>query len=144
MELAEIQRRTIEGPDCWAWDGAHSNGRPTAYFNGRTRYVYRIIMDAPEGVLVRHTCDNPGCVRPDHLLLGTHKDNVQDMFERGRQSPRHGEHSSLTSLTEAQVRDIKKLLAKGTPQAVIAKWFDTTQPNISKIKTGASWAHVEV
>lgn len=79
---------------CWEWQGTKFNtGYGQFCVAGLTRSAHRVCFELtkgliPEGLLVRHTCDNPGCVNPAHLLLGTIKDNTWDMINRGRSALR--------------------------------------------------------
>lgn len=78
--------------ECWEWAGSkHRHGHGQIYIGAGTpaQYAHRVSWEIhkgpiPKGVVVRHSCDNPGCVNPDHLELGTQADNVRDMVERGR------------------------------------------------------------
>lgn len=86
------------------------------------------------GFVVRHTCDNPACVNPEHLLLGTHADNVQDKVSRGRQYKGPEHHSS--KLTDAQVAEIRaryvpKCRTHGT--RALAREFGVAQFTVSQI-----------
>jgi hypothetical protein len=74
---------------CWEWTRATTKGYGAFRVNGKTvqahRFAYELAMGPiPEGLELRHTCDNPPCVRPDHLIPGTSKENTQDMLCRGR------------------------------------------------------------
>ena len=76
---------------CWEWQGPiATTGYGTFPWEGRREYAHRIAWtlihgeEIPAGMVVRHTCDNPPCVRPDHLLIGTKAENSRDMVERGR------------------------------------------------------------
>lgn len=89
----------VRGPDeCWEWKGCkYTRGYGMYPHNSYAhRYMWVITYgDIPDGLIVRHSCDNPSCVNPKHLLIGTHKDNTRDMIERGRSKlrPRQkGEH----------------------------------------------------
>lgn len=84
---------------CWLWDGAatYTGHGKILHQSGRLILAHRLSWtmhrgEIPSGLLVRHKCDNPRCVNPDHLCLGTHKDNSRDAVERGRISrgTKHG------------------------------------------------------
>lgn len=98
----------------------------------------------PEGLFVLHKCDNPICVNPDHLFLGTQADNIKDMDEKGRRVSSRiarffGEDHPHSRLTEDQVRKIRE---DSRTQAVIAKDYGVGQMTISRIKTNTTWKHV--
>lgn len=91
--IARFMRFVRKTDYCWEWAGAHStnlDGTLRAQFRlgkslSASRAAYALLMgDITDGRLVLHDCDNPGCVRPDHLRLGTNEDNTQDMMRRGR------------------------------------------------------------
>lgn len=77
------------GPDCWGWTGTPSQTYGNFLFRGRQEKAHRVayrLTYGPIGILlVMHRCDNPRCVRPSHLRLGTHQDNALDMHAKGRQ-----------------------------------------------------------
>lgn len=82
--------KVFKSAQCWIWAGA-TNGEGYGFLKieGHTvkasRLAYELFKEPiPAGKIVRHTCDVPACVNPDHLLIGTHKDNTRDMFNRGR------------------------------------------------------------
>lgn len=83
-----LARVTPDG-DCLVWTGATIKGYGEVNYHGNVLYTHRVVWEhhngpIPEGVEIRHSCDNPPCCNIEHLLLGTHADNVHDMFERGR------------------------------------------------------------
>lgn len=98
--------------------------------------------DIPEGLVVRHKCDNKCCVNPEHLEVGTQKDNVQDAIKRGRFSyrdnPKGVEHPN-SKLTEEQVRVI--FYSNETQRSLAAKYGVSFQL-ISLIKRGKIWQHM--
>lgn len=136
--------------DCWVWTGAKGNlyghGSTTAPGGGnKSMHAHRRSWEIvhgpiPDGLEVCHRCDNPPCVNPDHLFLGTHAENMADAATKGR-LPR-GSRSNLSKLTEAQVTEIKARLAAGDGTAAIAKDYGVTTGNVYAIKTGRSWRHV--
>jgi hypothetical protein len=88
----------------------------------------------PEGLVVRHKCDNPPCCEPTHLELGTQAQNVGDMIERGRQAL--GDRLPQTKLTDAQIVDIRDRVAAGELQRVVAADFGVTQGYVSTVCAG--------
>lgn len=140
-------RRSKSG--CWRWTGAVLNsGYGKFWERGRHLLAHRFAYQQangklPAGKLVLHRCDNKLCVRPDHLFLGTYQDNSDDMVRKGRHLKNHvrGEDSPKAILNESQVRRIKALCGK-LPQRTIARRFGVTQTSVSRIHTGANWAHV--
>jgi hypothetical protein len=92
------------------------------------------------GICVLHTCDNPSCVNPAHLFLGTNHDNVKDMVSKNRHTA--GEKSGTAKLIQTQVTQIKKLLKTNIVQRRIAERFNTSPQNISAIKHNRSWKNL--
>ncbi|HSK44714.1 MAG TPA: HNH endonuclease, partial [Candidatus Binatia bacterium] len=93
-------------------------------------------------LVVCHKCDVPACVNPDHLFLGTPRDNVRDRQEKGRGIQGEKVHSS--KLSEAQVRRIKTMLAEGRLYMTeLAREYGVTASTIARIAKGMSWRHVK-
>jgi uncharacterized protein (DUF433 family) len=90
-------------------------------------------------MIVRHTCDNPKCCNPKHLLIGTKKDNTQDMVSRRRHC--FGDAHSK-KLKEADVVNIIERLKNGDTQQVIADEYGVARSLIGLIKQGKRWSHV--
>jgi hypothetical protein len=97
----------------------------------------------PEGLIVRHSCDNPPCVNPMHLLVGTHKDNALDREERGRSNPRKGDNHHMSKLSEQNVKDIRASLLAGESQNSLAKKFGVRRSTIGKIANRERWAWLD-
>lgn len=134
-------RRVIKGDGCWAWRGAHFKGY--AYMGGLKAYrvAYEVAVGPiPPGLMVRHLCNNPGCVRPDHLAVGTQKDNMRDMVDAGRSTL--GERSANAKLTTHDVLEIRRLSRIGTRQAELARRFGVHPSNVSLIVAGKAWPHL--
>lgn len=92
----------------------------------------------PEGMNVLHRCDNPPCVNPDHLFLGTLKDNTADMFRKGRANRRHGEAHRSARITLEQVAEIRAINKHG--QGIeLARKFGISKAQVSRIKNRKQW-----
>lgn len=145
-------QRVTFGPTCWEWQGhidVGGYGRSPWTSEGvrKSTPAHRIAWELcvgapiPEGLWVLHKCDNPPCVRPDHLFLGTHLDNVRDMHakDRGQVGERH--HRAL--LKEDDIRAIRRKYPKrGVTARKLATEYGVSITNVYKIVTRKSWAHV--
>lgn len=107
------------------------------------RYVYEEMFgEIPEGMVVRHKCDNRGCINPEHLELGTHKDNSRDMIERG--GSLKGTKNPNAILTEEDVKEIRRLAFMGFKRKDICEMYGLKNiNNVTSIKYGHSWSHVQ-
>jgi hypothetical protein len=109
---------------------------------GLHRAVYEYFWGSiPDGLVVRHQCDQPSCINPLHLLIGSYTDNYNDMVERGRDNynPLRGERNHNAKLTED---DVRKIMASCKTNRELAKEFGVAQPIISQIKNGLRWKHI--
>lgn len=111
-------------------------------WKGRMRAAHRLFYERyngpiPDGMIVRHSCDNPGCVNPDHLLVGTKLDNSRDMVERGRSCKNDGERNPSARLTADQARAI---FVDPRNQGAIAAAYGIHRTTVNLIKCGKSWA----
>ena len=97
----------------------------------------------PEGLKVLHHCDNPPCVNPKHLFLGTIQDNADDMTSKNRQRGAPGERNAQAKLTDQDVRDIRVSIRKGLSQRQVAKNFNIDQAVVGRIMRGTAWCHVD-
>jgi hypothetical protein len=155
--------RKSDAPDgCWEWIGSpRSKDIPYGCFwvNGRTKSAPRYSWELhygpiPDGMAVRHfICDNPPCVRPDHLLLGTNEENTGDRTRKGRgvagdthparlhpETRPRGENHPKARLTALQVVDIRaRYAAGGVRQVDLAAEFGITQASISALLRGKTW-----
>lgn len=137
----------VEGK-CWEWVGdLRHNGYGRFWYNGRSlmahRFSYRIHYGKiPKGMFVLHKCDNPECVNPEHLFLGTIQDNVNDMIEKGRKNVLRGEHNPTAKLTWDEVRSIRKEYATGNYlQREIADMFNVALATVNQIVNYRRWQH---
>jgi hypothetical protein len=95
----------------------------------------------PDGLCVLHKCDTPLCVNVEHLFLGTNAENSADMEDKGRQAK--GSANGFAKLTESDIPGIRRLLAAGVVQSEIGRRYGVGHWEISKIKTGKLWKHVQ-
>lgn len=134
-----------EGDDaCWLWVGAVKNGAKEKYgyfkLDGRVVKAHRVAYELHYGVkltstqLLLHACDNPSCVRPTHLSLGSPRQNAREMIVRGRRP---------LKLDPDKVRIIRGRLAVGFKARELAEEFGVHVSAIYKISCGASWSYVE-
>lgn len=122
------------------------------------RYAHRVAWEKaygpiPKGMNVCHHCDNRSCINPDHLFLGTQKDNVDDMLKKGRgkgftkgHKRAVGELHGRTKLTNEQVKEIKEILKKDQSYGIkikLAKRYNVHRCVISHINSGLSWRHIK-
>lgn len=146
--------------DCWEWQGHLTNGYAEAYFEGKQHRLSRLFYKKycgpiPKGLYILHSCDNPKCCNPDHLRPGTQKENMDDMYKRGRgaiglkhksvtcpESTPKGSRHWAAKLTESDVYKIKRLLSQGYSQRKIANLFYISRTCIERIAQGKAWKHV--
>lgn len=135
---------------CWIWKGA-SNKRGYGFLcykdkkhEGAHRVSYKLFKgDIPEGMCVCHNCpggDNPSCVNPDHLWLGTTQENAKDMVEKNRSL--RGEKHIKSKVTEADVIAIRKMNLLGIAQIKIAQVFGLTSGHLNNIIKKRAWKHI--
>ncbi len=129
---------------CWLWTGARTgNGYGAVRVNGRQigAHVAAFLAaygELPDGHVVMHACDNPLCVRPDHLSSGTNGENLADRTRKGRAAS--GEQNGRAKLTESQVSEIRELLRAGIAKKAIARRFCVSDTLIRLIGKGANWS----
>ncbi len=132
--------KKLEGKDaCWEWQIAKDkNGYGKFFINGVTERAHRVIWKLIYGLIpnkswVLHKCDNPSCVRPDHLFLGNAKINAQDAFQKGRRHP---------PTQRLNIEDIKAIRKDNRLQREIAKDFGISQVTGSHIQIGRMWKSI--
>lgn len=140
------------GPDeCWAWQGwIDQKGYGYFGYRYRMRRAHRISWllthgEWPGDLMVLHRCDNPSCVNPAHLFLGTAQDNTDDMIIKGRKRvgyrPKGSEHGN-SKLTEIDIPVIRKMLNDGYTMDAVAAHFNVARSTIGRVKSGACWKHI--
>lgn len=147
-----------EANECWLWTGermlhpytkAPTYGRffiKTGQHTGAHRVSWLIHHGElpPKGICVCHSCDNPPCVNPAHLFLGTHNDNMRDKVQKGRANggANKGEINPEHILKTEQVKEIIQLLKQKVPRKVLAAQYGVAYPTISCIAQGRTWKHI--
>jgi len=133
---------------CWNWDNSKSRwGYGHINVAGKIKLAHRVSYATlngaiPDGLCVLHRCDNPACINPEHLFLGTNADNVADKVKKNRQSligQGKGEKHTMSKLTN---KDVLNIRASSLSQNKLAAMYHTTQSNISLIRSRAHWAHI--
>ena len=153
--LEKVDKRSDD--ECWLWLAAmnyqgygmfRSGGYITAH-----RYSWSLYQDAPipKGMFICHHCDNPSCVNPKHLFLGTRKDNTRDMWNKnrhpapviGNQSDDVlGEKNPRSILKTKDVLVIRKLFTDGVSQIELSALYNIKKPAIWKIVHNKNWKHI--
>lgn len=139
--------------DCWLWTASvDRKGYGMFGINRGNGRAHRIAWELangpiPAGKQICHACDNPPCVNPDHLWLGTNRENMEDARLKGKwvgsPTKARGEaNGGGGKLKESDIPEIRALRAKGWTQQAIANQFGVNQTMISFILRGVAWAHV--
>jgi hypothetical protein len=138
-----------KGEGCWEWQGhLGRNGYGLflhdGLYSGPHRFSWELHYGPiPAGMHVCHHCDNPPCVRPDHLFLGTPLDNIRDMAAKGRRATLSGEKSATAKLGAEAVRLIRvRYAAGGITQKQLATEFGMGHTAIGQIVLRQSWRNV--
>ena len=149
MRAGAVERfwaRVSKTETCWVWTGGKfASGYGSVKWNGKSRRAHRVsaemvIGPIPEGLEVCHRCDNPACVRPDHLFLGTHAENCRDRDDKGRNVAPVGERCGASKLTESQVMAIRADKSSTTKQ--IAAMCGVHVDTIRNVLNGRNWRHL--
>jgi hypothetical protein len=133
--------------ECWEWQASRNrNGygkfKAQGIVQNASRVAWLIANDHRGwGIVVRHTCDNPGCCNPAHLISGTQADNIGDMKERGRNRNGRmpGDENPRSKLTASDVKVIRQRIMGGETNRAIARDYPVSCGMISKIRTGSAW-----
>lgn len=141
----KVKKNAVSG--CWEWTGTHV-GFGHGYFSVGSKKVlaHRFSYELhngpiPDGMFCCHTCDNPTCVNPAHLYLGTHAQNMADMVSKNRH--KHGSAHHSAKLTEPQVIEIRRKYAQeSATQKELANEYGVAPSAIAKIVTRKRWTHI--
>lgn len=130
---------------CWEWTGKKAtNDYGLFVVRGQSFLAHRVAYFIANGGLedamcVCHKCDNRLCVKPDHLFLGTQKDNMVDMVSKGRDNPAKGLKAARAKLGWQTVLTIRGLHKQGKTQKELAETFNVTPKQISVIVNEKQW-----
>lgn len=140
---------TANTENCWEWQGVLTNrgyGQTTKIiagekFVGAHRIAYRLYYGiSPKNLCVLHECDNPKCVNPNHLFLGTKAENSADMVRKGRANKGENVHGS--KLTGEKVMEIRRRLRNGERGSSLSREFRVGSSAMFKIHHNQSWKHI--
>lgn len=141
---------------CWEWTGAKRDGYGKIIMGSRkdgsrhTASAHRISYEycygeIPDGMIICHKCDNPACINPEHLFVGTPLDNARDRDRKGRNVNLCGEENRSAKLTKKIVQEAREeRSAKGTSYEKLAKKYGVAKKTIMNAIKGITWKCVEV
>ena len=142
---SKVEKRS--GAECWPWlaSKAHfGHGQfKVGGKHGSCVHAHRVAWeltfgDIPAGAVVRHRCDNPPCVNPAHLVIGTQDDNINDRVRRGRSAA--GDKHGRAKLTSADVANIR---LSQEPISILAKNYGVNRETVRAAKSGRNWKALE-
>ena len=135
--------------ECWEWQGYKgTGGYGQVSFNGKRTTAHRVAWELSQGsisdgLVVCHHCDNPACVNPAHLFLGTPADNLGDARQKGRWRAPAGEQQGQAKLTNEQVIAIRRRYGAGdVTQKQLAPFYGITASSVSRIIRREGWKHL--
>jgi len=160
-KLKQIWDLVSKTPYCWIWQGGtDKDGYAKTWYKGKNLRVHRVIWSItnsktiPKNMVILHTCDIPSCVNPNHLQLGTQKENMMDKKRKGRcatgdnngmrKFPKllAGEKCGTSKLTEKQVLEIRDKHKNGITGRELAKQYMVWPSQISNIINRKQWNHI--
>lgn len=164
IDAARFWAMARKGPGCWEWTGARKR---TGYghfgLKGRTQIAHRISWrmhhgEIPDDLCVLHRCDNPPCVNPEHLWLGTQADNVRDMETKGRKRAASGNRNGSRLHPESRPRGVAVAISRMTADSVrearqrytlggetiagLSRSFGVGETTIRNIVKNRTWRHI--
>lgn len=147
---SEFDRLVIKQDGCWKWGrvplqngyGTISMGRSKTLLAHRASWEINF-GEIPKSHYVCHKCDNPICTNPDHLFIGTAKDNTRDCLNKKRKNAPSGINHHNVKLTEEQVGEIKELIILKYSQRILAKMYNVSPSTIQNIVDNKTWKNLQ-
>jgi hypothetical protein len=140
----KVDRRGSD--ECWEWKAGKVRSYGQFRFNRKSQYAHRVSYilafgNIPDGMNVCHKCDNPGCVNPNHLFLGTQLDNIRDreIKGRGKTPDQSGENNSQSKLRLQQVEEIREKYNHGVNKKELATMYSVSRQTINHVIIGDRW-----
>ena len=136
--------------ECWDWKAnTCKGGYGRISIGGKGKQAHRVVWEVingpiPSGMCICHHCDNPSCCNPNHLFIGTHRDNARDRDKKGRGVGGwvNGEGHTNAKLTWTDVGLIRHLFDNGVNRTTIADVFGVSRRNIDLIGSRRTWKHI--
>ena len=147
----KVNKNTDTG--CWEWTARINRGGYGQFkLDGKFKTVSRLSYEWAFGIeltpnqFICHKCDNRKCVNPDHLFVGTHTDNMRDMWTKGRgkTSEQIGSKNNNSKLTDDDIIKIKQRIKNKETNISIANDFNVTHVMISLIRNNKRWKHISI
>jgi len=146
IENSSIDQNT----GCWNWNNSLYKKRyGQMSVKGKNYPAHRVSWEVfnegkiPHGKQINHKCHNSRCINPEHLYVGTQKENMRDMDLAGRRSVRAGVKCNMAKLNDEVVKIIRAFLDKGSRHCDLADEFEVSRTCIANIKHKRTWKHVE-
>ena len=140
--------RQLTSNQCWFWTAStcsdgYGHLRVDGHLVGAHRVSWLLAFGRiPDKACVLHRCDNPPCVNPKHLFLGTHQDNTDDKYTKRRGRHFSGSENRNSKLTEEQVLQIRQSLDQGVSRQLLSVRYGVTPQNIYRIEKRLTWKHL--
>ena len=143
-----FESKFTKSDGCWEWNAGkvrdgYGQFRIAGLMQKAHRVAYQLYVgEIPAGLYVCHRCDNPGCVNPGHLFLGTKSDNNRDRKNKGRSAHQFGEKNGRSKLSDVQAVEIMVKHNEGASVVDLAKEFGVAHQTISNIVCGRNWVNI--